>query len=327
MAVEDEVNESVGDDGGGDGGGDRSALMSSLLSKEVLIPAAMSAGAAIAARKGPDLMRGLSSRIERKGEEEAEDLGERAVQGAKQGLGNKGGVLGKVASSVIPGGGGGGGGSSGKTRRLPIQRWTDVAVPVEQAYRGWTDFENFPNFMHRVLRVSQEDENKLEWDEKIWFSRRQWEGEITDRRKNDRIAWKTTSGMQHAGVVSFHQIAPRLTRVMVTMDFMPQGVMEKMASGLRFVKRAVQADLARFKAQVEMEDAKGIEYKSTQKGEERDEDEQDRSSGNEAEQDDQRAEEGAGRRANGGDDEDREEERRERESRRRERRESVGSAS
>jgi hypothetical protein len=80
------------------------------------------------------------------------------------------------------------------------------------------------------------------------------------RRKNDRIAWKTIGGMSHSGVVSFHRLDSRLTRVMVTIDFVPQGVVEKMASGLRFVKRAVQADLARFKAYVEMEDAKGLEY-------------------------------------------------------------------
>jgi hypothetical protein len=49
---------------------------------------------------------------------------------------------------------------------------------------------------------------------------------------------------------------------MVEMEFEPNGIIEKMASGLRFVKRAVQADLARFKAHVEMEDAKGIEYRS-----------------------------------------------------------------
>jgi hypothetical protein len=39
-------------------------------------------------------------------------------------------------------------------------------------------------------------------------------------------------------------------------------MLEKMASGLRFVKRAVQADLARFKAHVEMSDAKGVEYRA-----------------------------------------------------------------
>jgi hypothetical protein len=53
----------------------------------------------------------------------------------------------------------------------------------------------------------------------------------------------------------------RLTRVMVDMEVEPNGPIEKLASGLCFVKRAVQADLARFKAFVEMDDAKGIEYR------------------------------------------------------------------
>jgi len=157
------------------------------------------------------------------------------------------------------GGGGGGGGKAKKTRRLPIQRWTDIAAPIETVWERWTDFEEFPNFMHRVLNVEKED-NVVKWDEKIWFSKRHWEGEITERRKNEKIAWKTTSGMAHAGVITFHRLEKNLTRVMVDMDFVPQGMIEKMASGMRFVKRAVEADLARFKAYVELSDAKDLEY-------------------------------------------------------------------
>src|SRR3954469_1887164 len=309
----------------------------SLMSKEILIPAVLSAGAAVAARKGPDLIRNLSSSVEQKGQDEAEELGEKGAAGAKKALtgGGQGGGLGKVAGGALGeiggGGGGGGGGPQGKPRRLPIQRWTDVAVPVEVAYREWTKFEEFPKFMHRVLSVNKDDgnDNVVKWEEKIWFSRRQWEGEITDQRRNDRIAWKTKSGMQHAGIVSFHQIGPRLTRVMVTMDFVPQGMFEKMASGMRFVKRAVQADLARFKAQVEMNDAKGLEYRSgsdEQKEEKQtDDDNQEsaprsgrsQSSGNGNGDDDRKQD----KQDNG----ERDEERRDRESRRRERREAVTS--
>jgi hypothetical protein len=60
-------------------------------------------------------------------------------------------------------------------------------------------------------------------------------------------------------------------------------MIEKMASGLRSVKRAVQSDLARFKAYVEMDDTKALEYTSggghadDEKGEE-DEDQDDRES-------------------------------------------------
>src|ERR671936_1019668 len=114
--------------------------------------------------------------------------------------------------------------------------------------------------MHRVLDVRREGRNKPSWEEKIWFSRRQWEGEITERRKNERIAWKTTKGTSHTGIVTFHKLDTNLTRVMVDMDFHPSGMIEKMASGLRFVKRAVEADLARFKAYVELGEAKGVDY-------------------------------------------------------------------
>src|SRR5207244_3293508 len=81
-----------------------------------------------------------------------------------------------------------------------------------------------------------------------------------ERRRNERIAWKTVTGTSHEGVVTFHKLDDRLTRVMVDLDFHPSGMIEKMASGMRFVKRAVEADLARFKAYVELGEAEGLEY-------------------------------------------------------------------
>jgi uncharacterized membrane protein len=244
-----DINGSIGD-------GAQSVLSTLKEHKEIAIPAA---AAAVAAGAGPKLIRSLTQSAEDKGEREASSLGQKLAEGAKQGLGGGGGLAGKALSKLSGGGNGSGGGK--KTRRLPIQRWTDVAVPVEKAYQAWTKFDQYPQFMHRVVNVERKDRDKISWQEKIWFSSREWEGEITERRKNDRIAWKTTSGMSHRGIVSFHKIGDNLTRVMVDMEFEPNGMIEKMASGMRFVKRAVQSDLARFKAYVEMEDARGIEYR------------------------------------------------------------------
>src|SRR3954469_7328453 len=228
------------------------------LGKKLLVPAAAGLGtlaATYAARKAPELFRDrLQPKLEGKGSEELASVGKKA---AKQ-LQDRGGVMGKLAGIASGGGGSNSGGK--KTRRLPIQRWTDVAVPIDVAYDKWTQFEEYPKFMHRVLSVEKTDRNKLSWDEKIWFSKRHWEGEITQRRKNERISWKTTKGMSHKGVVTFHKLDTNLTRVMVDMDFEPTGMIEKMGSGMRFVKRAVQADLARFKAYVELNEAKGLEY-------------------------------------------------------------------
>ena len=305
------------------GGSNGKSRFSGLKSKDILLPAAATAAAAaaagLAAKKGPDVMKMLGSEAG----EEAEELGRKGAEGAKKELGAGGGVAGKAASKLL-GGKSGGGQTGGKTRRLPIQRWTDVAVPVEKAYKAWTQFEEYPKFMHRVLEVKQDDDdkNKLHWREKIWFSTREWDAEITDKRQNDRIAWKSVSGTHHSGVVSFHRLDKNLTRILVTVDFVPSGMVEKMASGMRFVKRAIEADLARFKAYIEFGDAKELEYRAQPE-----EMEQHRSG------DDDEAEEAQGREEPKGEedssdknDDDRESDRRDRESRRQERREALSSS-
>jgi uncharacterized membrane protein len=325
----DEVQEQVSSNSNG-------SRLSGLASKDNLMPAiataAAAAAAGLAATKGPDLLKKLSGQVD----DEAEELGGKAAQGVKEqilgGGGGGGGMLstvGKAASKVMPGGSGGSQ-KGGKTRRLPIQRWTDVAEPVDKVYEAWTQWEEWPKFMHRVLEVkpNEEEDNKLHVREKIWFWTREWDGEITEQRKNDRIAWKTDSGMQHSGVVSFHKLDDNLTRVMVDMDFYPQGMVEKMASGMRFVKRAVQADLARFKAYVEFADAKDLEYKSSPA-----EMEQHEGGDDDSDDDEQGEQQEAESRSQGDDDAgdenngDNEAEREEREKRREERRKAMASSS
>jgi uncharacterized membrane protein len=263
--VQETTEETVGTQNGG-------------MAKKILIPAAAGIGtlaATVAARKAPDVFRDhVLPRFEDKGGEEAAKIGKQAASRLKGEGGMLGTVAGKAAEKLS------GGGGREKTRRLPIQRWTDVAVPVAEAYENWTKFEEFPKFMHRVVNVEQKDQNHLSWEEKIWFSKRQWEGEITDRRKNDRIAWKTTKGTSHSGIVSFHKLDANLTRVLVTIDYRPSGMIEKMASGLRFAKRAVEADLARFKAYCELGDAKGLEYEQGGEQDGSDQKERDESSSN-----------------------------------------------
>jgi uncharacterized membrane protein len=325
--VAQQVKDKVSSNGSGEEDG-RSRL-SGLKNSGVLLPAvataATAAAAGLAAAKGPDLLKKL------KGEatEEGEEVGRKGMQGLKEGLASSG-AGGKLASKLIGGGGGGGGAQKGgKTRRLPIQRWTDVAVPVDKAYQAWTQFEEFPKFMHRVLEVKKEEQNKIHWHEKIWFSTREWDGEITERRKNDRIAWKSVSGTQHSGVISFHKLDTNLTRVLVTVDFVPTGMIEKMASGMRFVKRAVEADLARFKAYVEFGNAKGLEYRSKpEEMEQHREGDQggDKEEKQEGEGSHSQAESQRDSSESSDDDEERESQRQERERRRKERQEALSSS-
>src|SRR3954467_15634195 len=152
------------------------------------------------------------------------------------------------------GGGGNAGDGTGKGRRMPIQQAVDVAAPLETVYDQFTQFEDFPKFMHRAERVEQRDETTVVFHEKVWGVRRMWEAEIIEQVPDERIVWRTTSGMQHVGVVTFHQLSDRLTRVELNIDIDPEGAIEKIARGARFAKRAARADLKRFKAFAEMRD-------------------------------------------------------------------------
>ena len=173
--------------------------------------------------------------------------------------GGAGGLVKEAASGLIPGLGGddGGGGKSGmpgvgKGRRMPVQQHVDVAVPLETAYNQWTQFEDWPEFMHRVTRVTQEDECTVSFATKIWGKTKEFEAEIETQRPDERIKWKVSQGISHTGVVTFHELAPRLTRIELSFDVAPGSLIEKAARGMRHVKRAARADLHRFKAFIEM---------------------------------------------------------------------------
>ena len=137
---------------------------------------------------------------------------------------------------------------------MPIQQAADIGAPLTVVYNRWTGFEDWPDFMHRLESVEQVDETTVAFSTKIWGIHRRFEAEIVEQRPNERIKWNVTEGVAHTGVVTFHELADRLTRVQVDVDIEPHGMLEKMARGMRFAKRAVRADLHRFKAVVELEE-------------------------------------------------------------------------
>jgi len=142
----------------------------------------------------------------------------------------------------------------GSGRRMPIQQSVDVAVPISEAYDQWTRFEDWPKFMHRVDSAQQVDDSTVSISTKVWGVTKEFEAEIVEQRPDERIEWHTEKGLSHSGVVTFHKLAPRLTRVEVSMDVKPDSLLEKAGRGMRFTKRAVRGDLHRFKAFVEMEE-------------------------------------------------------------------------
>jgi uncharacterized membrane protein len=65
------------------------------------------------------------------------------------------------------------------------------------------------------------------------------------------VAWRNTDGKDNAGVVTFHKLDDDRTRVMVQLDFVPEGIKEKLGTAIGAPDRRVQGDLKRFKELIE----------------------------------------------------------------------------
>jgi uncharacterized membrane protein len=144
--------------------------------------------------------------------------------------------------------------ADGNGWRMPVQQAVDVAVPVETAYNQWTQFEDWPQFMHRVTRVTKDDDCTVSFATKIWGKTKEFTAAIDTQRPDERIKWRVSQGITHTGVVTFHELAPRLTRIEVNVDVVPGSLLERAARGMRHIKRAMRADLHRFKAFIEMQE-------------------------------------------------------------------------
>jgi uncharacterized membrane protein len=132
-----------------------------------------------------------------------------------------------------------------------IQQSIDVEVPVRTAYDQWTQFEQFPQFMEGVEEVRQAGDTQTHWRTKVAGKEKEFDAVITEQTPDQRIAWTSESGPEHAGVVTFHRLGDAKTRVMLQMDYEPEGVAEKVGDALGVVERRVKGDLARFKELIE----------------------------------------------------------------------------
>ena len=132
-----------------------------------------------------------------------------------------------------------------------VTEFVDVDVPIRTAYNQWTQFEDFPHFMEGVKEIKQVDDVSLHWTVEIAGQVREFDAKITEQNPDERIAWTTIDGPHQAGVVTFHRLGDNQTKVMLQMEYEPEGIVEKAGAALGVVTSRVKGDLERFKSFIE----------------------------------------------------------------------------
>jgi uncharacterized membrane protein len=165
----------------------------------------------------------------------------------------KGGLSGvkDKAKEALTGGGGSGSKPAKATKATNIVEQIDIGVPIDVVYNQWTEFQDFPSFMKKVESVEQQSEEKLTWKAKIVWSHRSWEATILDQVPDDRIVWRSKGQKGHVdGAVTFHELAPNLTRILVVLEYYPQGMFERVGNIWRAQGRRARVELKHFRRHV-----------------------------------------------------------------------------
>jgi uncharacterized membrane protein len=143
-----------------------------------------------------------------------------------------------------------------------------VNVDVTTAYRQWTQFESYPQWMEGVASIDQTDDGHLHWVAKVREEfatvkneTREWDAQITEQTHDKRIAWESVGGKHNekpnAGAATFEPLGDSSCRVTFRVDWEPESTLETTSDVLGAVNQVVAADLARFKDFVE---ARGDRY-------------------------------------------------------------------
>jgi uncharacterized membrane protein len=147
----------------------------------------------------------------------------------------------------------GGGGGGKKMKVVNILETIDVPVPRRVAYDKWTQFQDIPDFTRKVEKVDQKEDEKLEWKAQVFLSHRTWQATIKEQVPDERIVWESSGEKGHVdGAVTFHELAPDLTRVLMTLEYHPQGFFEKTANLWRAQGRRARADMRQFRREMTM---------------------------------------------------------------------------
>jgi len=156
-------------------------------------------------------------------------------------------VTAKVKDAVGLGGGGGG----QKLKVTNIVEEIDVPVSRELAYRQWTQFEDFPSFMKKVENVKQEEDEVVNWKAQVFWSHRAWKATIVEQVPDHRIVWKSEGEKGHVdGAVTFHELSPDLTRILLTLEYFPKGLFEHTGNLWRAQGRRARLELKHFRRYV-----------------------------------------------------------------------------
>ncbi|OBQ53374.1 cyclase [Streptomyces sp. H-KF8] len=122
----------------------------------------------------------------------------------------------------------------------------DIEAPVSVTWALWSDVTKWPSFLSHVRIVQPRDERRFAWQLSLPGADKNFVAELTEVVPENRIAWRTTEGVHHAGVVTFHRLGDTSSRVTLQIEYDPQGFVERLGALTNLDSTLANYDLGEF---------------------------------------------------------------------------------
>ncbi|MCQ4205141.1 SRPBCC family protein [Streptomyces sp. NPDC058783] len=122
----------------------------------------------------------------------------------------------------------------------------DINAPVSVTWSLWSDVTRWPSFLSHVRLVQPLDERRFAWQLALPGADRNFVAELTEVVEENRIAWRTTEGVDHAGVVTFHRLSDTTSRVTLQIEYDPKGFIEYLGALTNLDSTLANYDLGEF---------------------------------------------------------------------------------
>ena len=129
-----------------------------------------------------------------------------------------------------------------------IEKSIEVYVPLYVAYNQWTSFDEYPRFMEGVKEVKWLGAKRYHWKAKIAGQDTEWDAEITEQLADKRLALTYGGGAIKGWVATFHELPNARSKIVLQVEYAPQGAGEHAGEALGVLTTRVKGDLERFKA-------------------------------------------------------------------------------
>ena len=132
-----------------------------------------------------------------------------------------------------------------------VQQAVEIGAPLHAVYEQLATFENYPQFMTGVQRVTRTGDDRTHWIMDVEGHQREFDARITERTLDERVSWATTEGPLLAETITLRPMGETRTQIVAQLEADVAFLLPSDRHGQETLRRRLKADLDTFKGLIE----------------------------------------------------------------------------